>query len=49
VIAEARPGSGGGSFGDVTDIDTSNINIHNQLLKHAAYVYLQSAIVVVPP
>jgi hypothetical protein len=46
VITEARLGSGGGSFGDVADIDASNIN--NQLLKHAACVYLQSAIVVPP-
>ncbi|KAJ1294407.1 hypothetical protein BS78_01G144300, partial [Paspalum vaginatum] len=52
VLAEAGPGSGGGSFGDVAapaiDFDASNINIRNQLLKHAASAYLQSAIVVPP-
>ncbi|XP_062213349.1 uncharacterized protein LOC133914235 [Phragmites australis] len=55
VLAEAGPGSGsggGGSFGDagahVIDFDASNINIRNQLLKHAASAYLQSAIVVPP-
>ncbi|RCV41712.1 hypothetical protein SEVIR_9G156300v4 [Setaria viridis] len=48
VIAEAGPGSGGGSFGDGADFDASNINIRNQLLKHAASAYLQSAIVVPP-
>ncbi|KQK13995.1 uncharacterized protein LOC100827320 [Brachypodium distachyon] len=50
------PGGGGGgsrsgsSFGtsDVHDFDTSNITIRNQLLKHAASAYLQSAIVVTP-
>ena len=50
VLAEAGPGSGGGSFGDAgapaIDFDASNINIRNQLLKHAASAYLQSAIVV---
>ncbi|PAN45965.1 hypothetical protein PAHAL_9G154300 [Panicum hallii] len=50
VLAEAGPGSGGGSFGDAAapaiDFDASNINIRNQLLKHAASAYLQSAIVV---
>ncbi|EER91173.1 hypothetical protein BDA96_01G164400 [Sorghum bicolor] len=55
VLAETGPGScgGGGSFGDVAglaaiDFDASNINIRNQLLKHAASAYLQSAIVVPP-
>lgn len=55
VLAEAGPGSsggGGGSFGDAggpaIDLDASNINIRNQLLKHAASAYLQSAIVVPP-
>ncbi|RLN42021.1 hypothetical protein C2845_PM01G34130 [Panicum miliaceum] len=51
VLAEAGPGSDGGSFGDAAaptmiDFDASNINIRNQLLKHAASAYLQSAIVV---
>ncbi|TVU45929.1 hypothetical protein EJB05_05459, partial [Eragrostis curvula] len=58
VLAESGPGSGsgggGGSFGDydggyVIDLDASNINIRNQLLKHAASAYLQSAIVDVAP
>ena len=48
--AEAGPGSGSGSFDDAgapaIDFDASNINIRNQLLKHAASAYLQSAIVV---
>jgi hypothetical protein len=52
VLAEAGPGSGGGSFWDTAgptiDFDASNINIRNQLLKHAASAYLQSAIVVPP-
>ncbi|CAD6205948.1 unnamed protein product [Miscanthus lutarioriparius] len=54
VLAEAGPRScGGGSFGDAggpaaIDFDASNINIRNQLLKHAASAYLQSAIVVPP-
>jgi hypothetical protein len=53
VLAEAGPGSGGGSFGNAAgpaaiDFDASNINIRNQLLKHAASAYLQSAIVVPP-
>ncbi|XP_062211916.1 uncharacterized protein LOC133912941 [Phragmites australis] len=48
VLAEPGPCSGGGSCGDVIDFDTSNINIRNQLLKHAASAYLQSAIVVAP-
>ncbi|KAI4984694.1 uncharacterized protein LOC123452114 [Hordeum vulgare subsp. vulgare] len=41
-------GGGGGSSSDVHDFDTSNIPIRNQLLKHAASAYLQSAIVVTP-
>jgi hypothetical protein len=55
VLAESGPGSGGsGSFGEyvggyVIDLDASNINIRNQLLKHAASAYLQSAIVDVAP
>nr|CAB3493901.1 unnamed protein product [Digitaria exilis] len=54
VLSEAGggPGSGGGSFGEggggVHEFDASNINIRNQLLKHAASAYLQSAIVVPP-
>ncbi|GJN23944.1 hypothetical protein PR202_gb11642 [Eleusine coracana subsp. coracana] len=43
---------GGSSFGDYgygIDLDASNINIRNQLLKHAASAYLQSAIVDVAP
>ena len=53
VLTEAGPGSGGGSFGDAAgpaaiDFNASNINIRNQLLKHAASAYLQSAIVVPP-
>ncbi|KAF8683063.1 hypothetical protein HU200_045049 [Digitaria exilis] len=54
VLSEASggPGSGGGSFGEggggVHEFDASNINIRNQLLKHAASAYLQSAIVVPP-
>jgi len=48
--AEAGPGSGSGSFDDAgapaVDCDASNISIRNQLLKHAASAYLQSAIVV---
>ncbi|OEL26297.1 hypothetical protein BAE44_0012685 [Dichanthelium oligosanthes] len=51
VLSEAGPGSGGGSFGEGgagIDFDASNINIRNQLLKHAASAYLQSAIVVPP-
>lgn len=52
VLAEGGPGSGGGSFGDAAgpaiEFDASNINTRNQLLKHAASAYLQSAIVVPP-
>lgn len=56
VLAESGTGSGscggGSSFGDYgygIDLDASNINIRNQLLKHAASAYLQSAIVDVAP
>jgi hypothetical protein len=54
VLAESGPGSGScGSFGEyggsVIDLDASNINIRNHLLKHAASAYLQSAIVDVAP
>ncbi|XP_062199627.1 uncharacterized protein LOC133902063 [Phragmites australis] len=42
----------GGSLGDtgphVINFNVSSINIRNQLLKHAASAYLQSAIVVPP-
>ncbi|XP_022681060.1 uncharacterized protein LOC111256782 [Setaria italica] len=47
-----RGGSGGGggsaeySCHDIHDFDPSNIGIRNQLLKHAASAYLQSAVVV---
>ncbi|KAL6847195.1 hypothetical protein ACP4OV_023048 [Aristida adscensionis] len=42
---------GGGSWGEyscheIHDFDASNIGIRNQLLKHAASAYLQSAVVV---
>ena len=46
VLSEV--GTGGSSSSDVHDFDTSNITIRNQLLKHAASAYLQSAIVVTP-
>jgi hypothetical protein len=53
VLAESGPGSGNfgeyGGSGYVIDLDASNINIRNQLLKHAASAYLQSAIVDVAP
>ena len=41
-------GSGWGecSFHDIHDFDASTIGIRNQLLKHAASAYLQSAVVV---
>ncbi|KAL5206450.1 hypothetical protein ABZP36_034659 [Zizania latifolia] len=44
---------GGGSWreyscNDIHDFDASNIGIRNQLLKHAASAYLQSAVVVPP-
>ncbi|KAJ1266421.1 hypothetical protein BS78_08G149800, partial [Paspalum vaginatum] len=44
-------GSGGSGWGDhschdIHDFDASNIGIRNQLLKHAASAYLQSAVVV---
>ncbi|KAL6894593.1 hypothetical protein ACP4OV_008691 [Aristida adscensionis] len=60
VLAESGPGGSGGvggggagggggvCGGDGDSFDTSNINIRNQLLKHAASAYLQSAIVVPP-
>ncbi|CAL5092272.1 unnamed protein product [Urochloa decumbens] len=45
-------GIGGGwgeySSHDIHDFDASNIGIRNQLLKHAASAYLQSAVVVAP-
>ncbi|CAL4897718.1 unnamed protein product [Urochloa decumbens] len=45
--------TGGGGWGeysshDIHDFDASNIGIRNQLLKHAASAYLQSAVVVAP-
>ncbi|KAF7060768.1 hypothetical protein CFC21_067529, partial [Triticum aestivum] len=48
VLSELGNGGGGGSSSDLHDFDTSNIPIRNQLLKHAASAYLQSAIVVTP-
>ncbi|KAF0902676.1 hypothetical protein E2562_018304 [Oryza meyeriana var. granulata] len=41
--------NGGGCTVDIHDFDTSNININDQLLKHAASVYLQSAVIDATP
>ncbi|KAK8458629.1 hypothetical protein SEVIR_3G409150v4 [Setaria viridis] len=43
-----RGGSGSAEYSchDIHDFDPSNIGIRNQLLKHAASAYLQSAVVV---
>ncbi|CAN6361882.1 unnamed protein product [Urochloa humidicola] len=43
-------GGGWGEYSshDIHDFDANNIGIRNQLLKHAASAYLQSAVVVAP-
>jgi hypothetical protein len=48
VLEEECGGCGSAEYSchDIHDLDPSNIGIRNQLLKHAASAYLQSAVVV---